>query len=56
VSVSKNVGFDHDIFTDDALDRVPPAINQRLKIFDDGAGEPTRHGASINRDSPAAKA
>jgi hypothetical protein len=56
VSVSKNVGFDHDIFADDALDRVPPAINQRPKIFNDGAGEPTRHGASINRDSPAAKA
>src|SRR5262249_59513737 len=35
VTILENVGFDYQIFANDALDRRTPAINQRLHVVDD---------------------
>jgi hypothetical protein len=44
VSVLKDVRFDYEIFADDALYWVAPAINQRLQVFDDGGRKGPKHG------------
>ena len=44
VSILENVGFDDQILSHDALDRIAPAIDQRLEIFDNSGGKPRGMG------------
>ena len=44
VSILKNVRFDNKIFANDALNRIAPAVDQRLQVLDDRGRKGPRHG------------
>jgi hypothetical protein len=55
VSILENVRFYNQIFANDALYRIAPAVDYRLQVLDNNGRKCPRHGPSINRESPNAK-
>jgi hypothetical protein len=55
VPILENVRFHNQVFANDALYRVAPAVDKRLQILDDNGRKSPSHEPSINRDSQRVK-
>src|SRR5438552_11483496 len=51
VAIPENVCFDREIVSNNSLDWIAPAVDQRPQILDDCAGKSPSHGTSINARS-----